>query len=122
MKSKDKRGEENMKRLRSAGAVRLSKRLRPLFWDHDFGQLTWEVDSDLIIGRILVAGDWDAIVWLRRLLARPTLQDWLERRRGGGLNARQLRFWELVLGLPRRLVNTWLSDPGRQVWEGRRHV
>jgi hypothetical protein len=111
-----------MKRPRSAGAVRLSKRLRPLFWDHDFGQLTWEADSELIIGRILAAGDWEAIQWLRRLLSGPVLRDWLVRRRGAGLNSRQLRFWELVLGLPHRLVNTWLRDPGRQVWEGRRHA
>ncbi|HWY87747.1 MAG TPA: hypothetical protein VNX28_13530 [Gemmataceae bacterium] len=111
-----------MKRRRPASAVRLSKRIRPLFWDYDFGQLTWEADSDLIIGRILAAGDWEAIQWLRRLLPEPVLRDWLVRRHGAGLNSRQLRFWELVLELPRRLVNTWLSDPGRQVWEGRRHA
>ena len=51
-----------MKRPRSAAAVpvRLSRRLRSLFWDHDFAELTWEADSDLIIGRILAAGDWEA--------------------------------------------------------------
>jgi hypothetical protein len=84
--------------------------------------LTWEADSDLIIGRVLAAGDWEAVLWLRGLVPKPALRDWLECRRGAGLSARQLRFWELVLGLPRRQVNTWLTDPGRQVWEGRRHV
>jgi hypothetical protein len=113
-----------MKRRRPAGAVpvRLSRYLRPLFWDHDFARLTWEADADLIIGRILVAGDWEAVCWLRRLLPKPALQGWLDRRRGAGLSARQLRFWELVLGLPRRQVDTWLADPARQVWEGRRHA
>jgi hypothetical protein len=91
-----------------------------LFGDHDFARLTWEADADLIIGRILAAGDWEAVRWLRGLLPDPALQAWLERRRGAGLSARQLRFWELVLGLPRRQVNRWLTEPGGQVWEGRR--
>jgi hypothetical protein len=101
-----------MKRPHLAGAVpvRLSRRLRPLFWDHDFARLTWDADADLIIGRILAAGDWQAVRWLRGLLPDPALRDWLERRRGAGLSARQLRFWELVLELPRRQVNRWLTD------------
>ena len=101
--------------------VRLPKRLRPLFWDHDFDDLTWKADTDLIIGRILAVGDWESVQWLRRRLPKPDLRDWIERRHGAGLSAKQLRFWELILELPHRLVNTWLADPGRQVWEGRHH-
>ncbi|HJT77654.1 MAG TPA: hypothetical protein VJ739_10680 [Gemmataceae bacterium] len=113
-----------MTRRRRAGAVpgRLPQRLRPLFWDHDFGRLTWENDVDLLIGRILGAGDWDAVRWLLRRLPESALRDWLERRRGAGLSGRQLRFWELVLGLSRRQVDTWLADPAREVWEGRRRA
>jgi hypothetical protein len=81
--------------------------------------LTWEADTDQIVGRILAAGDWEALRWLLRRLPRPALRDWLERRRGAGLSARQLRFWEVVLRLPRRQVDSWLADPARQVWEGR---
>jgi hypothetical protein len=110
-----------MKRPQRAGSVtvRLPRRLRVLFWDYDFGRLTWEADADLIIGRILAAGDWEAVRWLRLRLPKPAMREWLGRRRGAGLSARQLRFWELILGLPRREVNGWLSDSGRQVWEGR---
>ncbi len=105
------------------GAVprRLPSRLWCLFWDHDFGRLTWQADTDLIIGRILTAGDWEAIRWLRRRLPEAALRDWLQCRNGGELSARQLRFWELLLRLPRRQVDAWLRDPARQVWEGRRH-
>ena len=60
--------------------------------------------------------------WLRRRVSKTSLQDWLKRRRGAGLSSRQLRFWELILDLPHRLVNTWLDDPGRQAWEQRRHA
>jgi hypothetical protein len=107
---------------RSAVSVRLPRRLRPLFWDHDFARLTWEADADLIVGRILAAGDWEAVLWLLGVLPKPDLRVWLEGRRGAGLSARQLRFWELILGLPHRRVNTWLADPARGVWEGRRHA
>ena len=73
----------DMKRPRKAGAraVRLSRGLRPLFWDHHFGQLTWESDADLIIGRILAHGDWKAIQWLRGLLSKDALREWIQRRR-----------------------------------------
>jgi hypothetical protein len=108
-----------MKKQRASGATRLPRNLRPLFWDHDFARLSWEADRDLIIHRVLAAGDWEAVRWLRRRLPRIALRDWLERRDGAGLSARQLRFWEVILELPRRQVNAWLADPARQVWDGR---
>lgn len=113
-----------MKKPRRAGTVpsRLSRRLQPLFWDHDFARLSWEADSDLIVGRILTAGDWEAVRWLLRRLPKPALREWIECRRGAGLSARQLRFWELILGLPHRAVDAWLADPPRQLWEGRRRA
>jgi hypothetical protein len=107
-------------RGRSSGG--LPQRLRSFFWDQDFARLTWEADSDLIIGRILAAGDWRAVLWLRRLLGKDALRTWLQHRRGAGLSSRQLRFWELVLDLRRHEVSSWLRDPRRRVWEGRRRA
>jgi hypothetical protein len=100
----------------------LPPRLRTFFWDQDFADLTWEADSDLIIGRILAVGDWWAVRWLRSSLGKEALRSWLEHRRGAGLSSRQLRFWELVLDLRHSDVNAWLKDPRRRVWEGRRHA
>jgi len=99
----------------------LPSRLEPLFWEHDSSQLRWDVDRDLIIGRILTAGDWESIRWLMDALGRPALRAWIEQRRGRGLDPQQLRFWELVLGLPHHEVSQWIeaSDP---VWVGRRGV
>jgi len=37
----------------------LPQRLKSLFWEHRFARLTWEADSELIISRILAAGDWE---------------------------------------------------------------
>jgi hypothetical protein len=120
LRTEGRRTRKRERRNRLSG--HLPQRLKPLFWDHHFARLAWEADSDLISSRILAAGDWDAVCWLRRSLGDEALQSWLERRRGAGLSSRQLRFWELVLDLPHREVNAWLADPRRQVWEGRRHA
>jgi hypothetical protein len=96
--------------------------LRPLFWDYDFARLTWKADDDPIVGRILAAGNWDAVRWLRRRLGTAALRDWLTRRRGAGLSPRQLRIWQAVLALPSRTVDAWLAAPGRQPWDRRRHA
>src|ERR1700722_17706167 len=110
-----------MEKQRSARAARtrLARRLRPLFWDYDFARLSWKADRDLIIGRILAVGDWEALRWLHRRVPDEELRVWLVQRRGAGLSNRHLRYWELILGLPRRQVNAWLADPARQIWEGR---
>src|SRR5262245_51855892 len=94
--------------------------LRRLFWDHDFKALRWEQDRDLIIARILASGNWSSVKWLRERLGNEALRGWLEQRRGAGLSPRHLRFWEVILELPRRRVNTWLAAPGRAVWDRRR--
>jgi hypothetical protein len=93
--------------------------LRALFWDYDFAALTWEDDRDLIIGRVLAAGTWEAVTWLRSHLGDQALRDWIKHHHGRGLTPQQLRFWELVVGLPHRQVNRWLAAEERQVWEKR---
>ena len=97
----------------------LPAELKPLFWDHDFHRLRWEKDRDLIIGRLISHGDWNALIWLRSQVDSASLREWLLNRRGADLSSRQLRFWELILELPHRQVNEWLKDKGRMVWERR---
>jgi len=95
--------------------------LRPLFWDYDFRDLNWEKDRDLITARVLASGTWEAVTWVRSRMGDRALRDWIERRRGRGLSPRQLRFWELILGLPRRQVTTWLTAEERKIWGERIH-
>jgi hypothetical protein len=104
---------------RKAGTTALPAELLDLFWDFDARTLTWEKDRDLIIGRVLASGPWDAVQWLRRKLGDPALRDWIERHQGRGLSRQQLRFWELILGLPRREVDAWLQSAERGVWDHR---
>jgi hypothetical protein len=93
--------------------------LRSLFWDYRFSDLTWEQDRDLIIGRILATGDWESVSWLRSHLEAEDLKQWIVAHEGVGLNPPRLRFWELILGLPRRQVNAWLRSPERMIWDQR---
>lgn len=102
-----------------AVSVRLPEMLRPLFWDSDFERVSWQINRDYVVRRVLTAGKWEAICWLRAELGDAALRRWIEQHEGRGLSSRQLRFWELVLDLPRGLVDAWLRSEGRRIWEGR---
>lgn len=97
---------------------RLPRELKRFFWEYDFAVLSWEEDRDLVILRILSVGDWQSIQWLLQRLGHDELRGWLEQRRGRGLEPRQLRFWEVVLGIPHRTVNAWIAA-GDPAWLGR---
>ncbi len=60
--------------------------LRDLCWDYDLVDLTWPSDQHLIIARILAAGDWRSVSWLRTQIGARELRDWLIERRGRGLD------------------------------------
>ena len=93
--------------------------LEQLFWDHDFARLRWPDDRDFVIGRVLISGTWKAIRWLRRTAGDPRIRDWILRRSGRGLSPPQLRFWELILGLPKADVDAWLAVRTSDPWERR---
>lgn len=95
--------------------------LGSLFWDYGLEDLRWPADRDLLVSRILSAGDWQAVAWLRERIGDRQLRAWLTSRRGRGLDAKRLRFWELVLELPHQDVEAWLADMRRDAW-GRRAV
>jgi hypothetical protein len=98
---------------------RLPKQLEEFFWDHNFDSLSWVKDQELIVSRILSAGDFGAISWLRSRLGDDGLRTWIRRRQGRGLDSRKLRFWELILRLPHDEVTRWMEDPGRKIWDER---
>ena len=93
--------------------------LGALFWDCDFSQLDWQTHRDFIVRRVLVEGDWDAVCWLRRELGDTALREWILQHQGRALSPQQLRFWELILDLPKDEVDRWLQTEARAIWEGR---
>jgi len=104
---------------KSSRVARLPENLRRFFWDCRFGSLRWEAHREFIIGRILSVGDWEAVSWLRTRVGESELKAWMLNDQGRELSPQQLRFWELILDLPRGQVDKWLSAPERQVWDQR---
>ena len=93
--------------------------LAAFFWDCDFVSLSWQDHRDFMIRRILQSGSWDAITWLRAEVGDLELSHWIEGRRGAGLSPRQLRFWGVVLDLPRPKVTRWVRGFAARPWERR---
>ena len=106
-------------RMRRAVRARLPRFLKPLFQEYDFRDLSWDEDRDLIIGRVLARGDWPSVQWLRGQAGAEGLREWILRRKGRGLDPRRLRFWELILDLPRRDVDEWIREMNRDGWHRR---
>ena len=97
----------------------LPARVRRLLWEYDPETLDWHADRDLIVRRVLVHGDWEAVSWLRRRLGDDVLRRWLTEREGDVLSPRQLRFWQVVLGLPEERVDRWVEARRDTLWTGR---
>ncbi len=93
--------------------------LKPFFWDYEFHRLSWDEDREVVVARLLSHGDWKALRWLHAHMKNEGLREWILTRRGAGLSARQLRFWELILELPHQEVNKWLENKRRMTWERR---
>jgi len=108
---------------RNVGSDRLPVRLRPFFWEYRFAALSWSRDRDLITSRILQAGDWPAITWLRGRLGDEALRAWLTTGGARGLDHRRRNFWNLVLDVrPARQARTTtgaIRPPADSTWERR---
>lgn len=75
-----------------------------------FGNGERDEHRDFIIRRLLQRGSWDSIQWLRRQIGDPALRAWIIAHAVRGLEARQLRFWEVVLDLPHEQVDRWVES------------
>jgi len=100
-------------------SVSLSKSLQKYFWDYSFKDLSWSKDRDLIIRRLLTDGSWKSILWLRKRIGDDSLRRWLITHQARGLSPRQIRFWSLVLDLPKLRVETWAQTARSSPWSQR---
>lgn len=97
----------------------LPPQVRSLFWEYGERDVSLEREPDFVMGRVLSAGDWESVRWLRRELGDVALRDYLSRTSGRLLSPRQLRLWQVLLDLPEETVTRWLQKETRQVWDGR---
>jgi hypothetical protein len=93
--------------------------VRSLFWEYGDRDVSLEGDRDFVTGRVLSAGGWEALRWLRREMGESSLRDYLSRTRGRLLSPRQLRLWQVLLDLPEETVTKWIEGTARQVWDRR---
>lgn len=115
--------EQSMASLRRwAGRARttpLPDGIRSLLHDTAPAGVSWEQHEDFLVDRILADGDWDSVRWLRRTAGDAAIRVRILATRGRRLSPRQIRLWQLLLDLPQDLVDTWLADPNRSVWDRR---
>jgi hypothetical protein len=103
---------------RNTRITKLPARLRALFWDYEFDDLTWEAHHDFIVDRVLTTGDFESIRWLRSRLGDENLKEWITNHHQK-LSPQQLRFWEIILALPHKRVSEWLAARNENIWEKR---
>jgi hypothetical protein len=100
---------------------RLPPALRALFWDLEARRLDWARDHDLIVSRVLAQGGWREAIVLRRRVGDEGLREWILEHDARGLSPAQVRFWELVLDLPKAKADRWVRAARASVW-GKRHL
>lgn len=99
----------------------LPETLHHLFWDYDPERLSWEQSRHTIVLRLLQSGGMRAVRWLRERMTDDEIREFLTRRRGRGIDPRRLRFWSLVVGIPRDEVDAWVEAARQNPWYNRTH-
>lgn len=99
--------------------VSLPEELRVHFWDYDPHRLSWEEGRHTIVRRLLESGGMQAVRWLREHLSNEEIRDFIVERRGRGISPRRLRFWSLIVGIPREDVDEWVESFRRNPWHTR---
>jgi hypothetical protein len=97
----------------------LPDNLRQYFWEYSAGDLTWERSRHTIVLRLLQSGGMDAALWLRSRMSDAEIREFIERRQGRGISPRRLRFWGLVVGIPRTRVDRWIASMQSNPWHQR---
>lgn len=99
----------------------LPESLQSYFWDCDVGRLSWAASRTTIMKRLLQSGGMDAIAWLRERMSDEEIRDFIVRRHGRGLEPRRLRFWSVLLEIPRAQVDEWIAVARSNPWNQRTH-
>lgn len=104
---------------RQKGIAGLPKELWGYFWDYPHDRLSLENDHHTIVLRLLQVGGLDAIRWFRSSVDEDFLRSLLIRRKGRGIDPKRLRFWGLMLDLPRKEVDAWIAAQRDNPWYNR---
>lgn len=94
----------------------LPDELHRYFWEYGDQRLTLQENRHTILRRLLEFGGWDAVKWLRTNVGDDELREFIVQRSGRGLPPRRLRFWGLVLHIPRARVDRWVAARRSEPW------
>jgi hypothetical protein len=108
-----------MKALSHKRRVTIPRHVRSLLWEYKGRAVTWPRDSAIVMRKVLEQGEWESVQWLRKTGGDAALREWIIDNRGRGLDPRRLRFWQLVLRLPRRSVDMWVAASASNPWNRR---
>lgn len=97
----------------------LTEDIQHYFWDYDADSLSWEGSRHTIVLRLLQSGGMDAVKWLMSHMSDDEIRDFLVRREGRGIDPRRLRFWSVVLDIPRSQVDRWIAAARSNPWNRR---
>lgn len=100
-------------------SAELPDHLQGYFWEYAADGLDWERNKHTIVLRLLQSGGMDAVTWLRSRMSDDEIRDFIVRRQGRGIDPRRLRFWGLVLNLPRSTVDRWIAAARTNPWNQR---
>lgn len=79
-----------------------------MFWDRDPASIHPRVHRPFVIQRILSSGGLASLRWLRSLASDEELRLHIQSREGREIEPRRLRYFELILDLPKREVSGWI--------------
>lgn len=105
--------------LEKQASTELPENLWGYFWEYIADGLDWERNKHTIVLRLLQAGGMDAVTWLRSRMSDDEIRDFIVRRQGRGLEPRRLRFWGLVLSIPRSTIDRWIAAARTNPWNQR---
>lgn len=97
----------------------LPARLARLFWEYPARSLSLDEDRQLVVCRVAGEGGLGEIRLLRARVGDTAIRQVIERTSARGLSPQRIRFWQLLLGLPARRVDAWVSRARASTWAKR---
>jgi len=101
-------------------ATSLPRSVAALFWDYPGRRLSLARDRELVIRRILAQGGLEHVRFVRRRVGDAAIREVLLRSRARGLSPQRIRFWQLLLDVPARVANPWVTSARAGTWARRR--
>ncbi|MFQ6050021.1 MAG: hypothetical protein ACE5J0_03255 [Candidatus Paceibacterales bacterium] len=79
--------------------IKISKKMRWLFWSYDIASLDLEIDKEYIITQVLNYGTWEDLRWLFKAYPEKDIKEVVRNPRRGVWFKKVLNFWTTVFNI-----------------------